>query len=246
MRRLILLLFIHIYAIFPADAQHDEMIYEAFISSDMDRWKQIADSMEAYPDKTDEFRFALLNYWYGYIGWCIGTGKTDVAEHYLEKAWVHTDYFEQIDYKTDYICAYKAAFVGYEMGISLYKAPFFIFDCIDYADRAYEKDSTNYFAVLQRGNIEFYLPWLLGGSKESAIEYYLKAKELYERDKELSLHDWKYLNLLVTIIRAYKETGEYAKAEEYCLEVLKQESEFDWVKNYLYPEIKEILRNEYY
>ncbi|MGC9385086.1 MAG: hypothetical protein ACP5D6_10845, partial [Kosmotogaceae bacterium] len=60
-----------------------------------------------------------------------------------------------------------------------------------------------------------------------------------------SLNDnWNYLNLLATIINAYYEIGNYEKAKQYCIKTLAIESNFDWVKNVLYPKTLKKTENE--
>ncbi|RCK77633.1 MAG: hypothetical protein IGBAC_1942 [Ignavibacteriae bacterium] len=49
-------------------------------------------------------------------------------------------------------------------------------------------------------------------------------------------NDWNYLNLLVTIAKAYVEIKDYKSAFKYFEKILEVEPRFLWIKNELYPE----------
>lgn len=230
-----LIVFIHYFG--TVNAQNSVSIYKAYNASDMTAWKYTIDRMESNPDKSNVFRLELLNYQYGYIAWCIGEKNAEIAQKYLRKAENHLGFLENEKYKLTDIYAYKAAFVGYKIGISPYKAPFIGHRSLKYAELSVNIDSTNALGYIQLGNIKFYSPVVLGGSKEIAIKYYLKALQIMEENKPSMEKNWNYLNLLGTIITAYKEVGNYSLAKYYCHKALEIAPDFDWVKNKLYPEI---------
>ena len=66
-------------------ASYKSQIYKAFISNDMHLWKKTVDEMNAQKVKSNDFRLELLNYQYGYIAWCIGNKKYDLAEVYIHQ-----------------------------------------------------------------------------------------------------------------------------------------------------------------
>ena len=71
---------------FNSTAQSHKSIYKAYISGDMAKWKKTIDSIEAIPDKTNPGKLELLNYQYGYIGWCISKDKKAEAEKFIKKS----------------------------------------------------------------------------------------------------------------------------------------------------------------
>mgnify|MGYP002513943532 CR=1 FL=1 len=91
----------------------------------------------------------------------------------------------QLSGKTSLSNAYNAAFVAYEIGITPFKAPFIGLKCMKYGETAVKQDSTNYFALIQYGNIMNYMPKAFGGSKDKALVYYKKAREIMRKDEVL-------------------------------------------------------------
>ena len=51
----------------------------------MSNWKIIIDKMESKPDKSEIFILELVNYQYGYIGWCLENDDKVQAKKYLKR-----------------------------------------------------------------------------------------------------------------------------------------------------------------
>lgn len=223
-------------------AQNHKSIYKAYISGDMAKWKKTIDSIEALPDKSNPVKLDLLNYQYGYIGWCISKNKKTEAEKFIKKSKELMRQLEQNKYSIAVLDAYKAAFIGFEIGMSPYKAPFIGKQSLTFAKKSVETDAQNTLGYVQLGNIAFYTPKTFGGNKSEAMQYYLKALKIMDSKNEQKKHNWNYLNLLATIINAYMEVGDYESARKYCVRTLAAEPEFDWVKNQLYPQVLKKLK----
>lgn len=223
---------------FSAEAGNQQTIYEAFVKGDMQRWKNTIDKMQEKSSPSSSFLLELINYQYGYIGWALGNEKEDEAEKYLNLA---EENLEKIGKKNTYRSeyhSYKAAFLGFRIGLSNWKAPFLGPKSIENAEKAIALGKTNPMAYLENGNIQFYMPKAFGGSKAEAIGYYLIAQKLMERSSKYTSQNWNYLNLLVIIAKAYHKIGQKAKAKAYYEKILAIEPEFLWVKNELYPKAK--------
>jgi tetratricopeptide (TPR) repeat protein len=217
--------------------QNNKSIYNAYASGNMTKWKAAMDSVDALKQKKDKDVLDLINYQYGYIAWCIGSDKEDEAEKYLTKATLNLEKLELKKYNESMLYAYKAAFVGFEIGLANYKAPFMGMKSLEYAKKSVSIDISNALGYMQLGNIYFYMPKMFGGSKTEALAYYLKALTLMESNKEYKTNNWNYLNLLATIIHAYVELNKFEEAKKYCIKTLTIEPGFDWVKNNLYPKV---------
>jgi tetratricopeptide (TPR) repeat protein len=224
-------------------ASYRSEIYNAYISNEMELWKDVIDRMDALKGKTDEILLELVNYQYGYIAYCIGYNKKDEAGKYLELAQKNIKLLEKGNYDQSTINAYKSAFYGFRIGLNSIVAPVIGIKSIESARKAVELDPENYFGYVQLGNIEFYMPSVFGGSKKEALGYYLKAKELMEINPENTLKNWNYLSLLLVIGQSHYYLQDYASARKVYEMILELEPGFLYVRNELLPEVMKKIEN---
>ncbi|MBN1180961.1 MAG: hypothetical protein JXB49_01650 [Bacteroidales bacterium] len=213
-------------------------IYNAYISNNMAVWKTAMDEMEKQVEKTDDFRLELVNYQYGYIAWCIGNNNEDEAKKYISLAEKNIHALESNASHASYAQSYKSAIYGYKIGLNKLLGPVIGNESIELAKRAIMSDNRNPYGYIQYGNIQYYLPSFLGGSKAEALKYYLMAEKLMEKNNTELTYDWNYLNLLTTIAKAYTDMQNLNQANAYYEKILQIEPDFLWVKNELYPELK--------
>ncbi|MFA7081201.1 MAG: hypothetical protein WC135_01185 [Bacteroidales bacterium] len=219
------------------------IIYNAYINNDMGVWKKTIDNMNAQKNKTIEREFELLNYEYGYIGFCIGMKKKEEASIYIARGESRINKLMKNKANLGLVHAYKAAFYGFQIGMNKVKAPFLGPKSIEEAKTSIELDKNNYFGYMQFGNIEYYMPAIFGGSKQKALEYYLKSKTIM--DKNNLKQDWIYLNLVVLIAQTYQELNNWNYADAYYKLALKLAPDFQWVSKELYPKfLKTKKQNE--
>lgn len=243
MIRTIFVIYICIVFSFYSLAQNNPLIYKAYISDNMNEWKQTIEVLEQ-KQKTDKDILDLINYQYGYIGWSISQKKIKEAELYMAKSEKHIQFLVNKKKYSSMMYAYKAAFVGFKINMSPYKAPLIGSDCFTYVNKAIEIDPLNPFAYLQLGNITYYSPEIFGGSKQKAIEHFLKAMRIMESQKSTLTNNWNYLSVLTAIIQAYIDSKDYKQAKMYCIKALTFEPKFQLVKNKLYPYVLKQLKNE--
>lgn len=218
-------------------------IYNAYIRNDMVAWKKIIDRMQNQERKNNEVLLSLVNYQYGYIGWCIGNEREKEAETYITLARNNLAVLERNNFNLSTVYSYFSALYGYEIGLSIIRAPFIGPKSVKYAENALKLDRGNPFVYLQLGNIEYYMPSVFGGSVNEAIRYFLQAKALMENNRELILNDWNYLHLLTLIVQAYTDIEDYRSAKAYCEIILKIEPRFLWIKDELYPQVMHQFKN---
>jgi tetratricopeptide (TPR) repeat protein len=218
-------------------AGNKSAIYKAYISNDMAGWKRTIDAMQAEKNKTSPFLLELVNYQYGYIGWCIGADRKDEASKILGLAENNLEILENRSYRVSYLNSYKSAFYGFRIGLNVLKAPFIGPKSVSAAELAMKQDSTNPFGFIQYANSQYYMPAAFGGSKTLAIRYYQKAEKIMKANPAYLKEDWNYLSLLSIIGKAMEETGNLRAARQYYERILKLEPNFLWVKNDLYPNL---------
>jgi hypothetical protein len=228
---LLLFCFMHMNASYRAD------IYKAYISNDMNLWKKTIDDMNLKKSKNNDFRIELLNFQYGYIAWCIGNNKKDIAESYIELGEINILILEKTSYNASLVNSYKSAFYGYRIGLNLFKAPFIGPKSVECAKIAMKQDSNNPYGFIQFANSQYYMPPAFGGSKKVALEYFIMAENIMKKKEKLLKDDWNYLSLLAMIAKTYTVLNDYKNAKLYYENILKLEPDFIWVKNELYPEL---------
>ena len=239
-RVIILLLLIMIGS--ELNASFKSEIYRAYVTSKMDLWKSVIDRMNDIPDKSNELILELVNYQYGYIGYCLGFDKKTEAKKYLELARKNIDILKKHNYRLSMLYAYNAAFCGFKMGINILSVPHNGFRSYEYVKKALELDSENYLGYVQYGNIEFYMPKTFGGSKQEGLGYYIRAKEILEKNKDGLKDDWNYMAVLLVIGQSYTYLDDFISAKAVYDYILRLEPNFTYVRDELYPELMKKMR----
>ncbi len=212
-------------------------IYNAYVRNDMKIWKHIIDSIQKEKNKSNAMLLTLVNYQYGYIGWCIGMNSDKEARAYISLIEKNIALLEQRNYRLSMVYAYHSAIYGYKIGLSPIRAPYYGPKSIRYAENSLQLQKDNYLALMQAGNIHYYMPRIFGGSLNEAIGYFLKAKKAMEKKSADIHHNWNYLHLLTLIAQAYTKAEDYPAAKRYYDLILKIEPEFQWIKEELYDDL---------
>ncbi len=209
----------------------------------MGKWKNTIDQMQNEAENSGEFLIELVNYQYGYVGWCIGEDKNGEAKQIMSLAEDNLKKLENMNYAPSDINAYKSAFYGFKIGLSPIKAPVLGPRSINHAKLSVEQDENNPMGYIQYGNAQFYMPAVFGGSKKEAVEYFEKALDLMRRSSSMTINNWNYLSLLTLIAQSYEMMNEWEKAESTYKTILESEPRFTYVKDELYPDFLK-KRNE--
>lgn len=219
-------------------------IYKAYISSDMDRWKVIMDDFHRKSDKSNVEILELVNYIYGYVGWCMGNNNQKKAGEYIRTAEDYLSRLEKAGYQPSMVHAYRSAFFGFRVGLHKLQAPVLGPKSVHHARQSMESDPRNPYGYIQYANSQFYMPAIFGGSKNVALEYFQKAEQLMEMNGKNLEQNWNYLSLLSMIALTFEELKQFDEAKKYYEKILKTEPGFQWVKNVLYPAILKKPGNE--
>lgn len=233
-----------VFNLFALSAQYKLNVYNAYISNNLKEWKATIDEMESQHKKNDEFLLELINYQYGYIGFCIENNEKEDIKTYLKLTENNLDNLNKTSLYPSYADAYKAAIYGFTIALNKLKTPFVGTKSLSAAKSSMEKNPDNPFGYIQYANAQYYMPSLFGGSKDDAIQYYKLAKEIMEKDKSQIKNDWNYLNLLTNMAKAYTNIKDYEKAEEYYKHILEIEPNFLLVKDTLYPNLITEMNNK--
>jgi len=221
-------------------AYHAE-IYDAYVTSSMDQWKQTMLAMEStyLGDGDEELLYTLTEAQYGYIGFCIAEGKKEQARTWLRKAEINLEVLIRAHPDDPKLFSLMGAFKGYAVILDPLRAPVLVKKSAEANRKAMELDPGEPRVWMERANMEFYKPALLGGSVTDAIPMYEKAVRLFEAHPDRIRQNWLYLNCLANLGLAYEEDGEVEKAGAVYRKLLELEPSFSWVRDDLYPRLRE-------
>ena len=220
-----------------AESPYKKNIYIAFINRDMTKWSNVIQSIEKSDNtNTVEQKLELINYYYGYIGYLIGIKQFEPAEKLLTKGekLIKQVLHDSPNNATAY--SFKGTFIGFDIGINRYKAVYLGTESSFYVNKALKIDPENIQALIDKGNILYYAPRLLGGDKKEALVYFIKGVKIIEKNKD-TFHNWVYLNLLSIIASAYEKTDNLKEAKLTYEKIIRNEPDIKWVKEDLYPNL---------
>jgi tetratricopeptide (TPR) repeat protein len=214
---------------------YKQNFYEFYVSSKMDNWKNLMLAIEAKKSTNPAEVLELINYQYAYIAWCIGNDRKDEGEEVMARAQKNLDLLKKYKEYNAPVAAYSAAFIGFTIGISPYKAPFIGSESVDLAKKAISINPQYYRGNLEYANTQYHMPAMFGGSKEDALKYYKLAAKYLSETPDFDEHDWNYINLLINIGQTYIKLENYKEARAYFEKVLAIAPDFKYVKNELIP-----------
>jgi len=243
MKRTLLFTFILFIATSAADAQNKDF-YDAYVGNRMDIWKTQMDKLEmagrgiqSYDDLLD-----LTVAQYGYIAYCMSMEQKKKAKEYVLKAEVNAKKMLRHDPEWARVHALLGAIYGFKAGQAPYMAPVLGIRAGREINKAFDLDKEDPHIWMEKGNVDLYKPAIFGGNKYDAIDYYLRAIDLFEKDKDKISESWLYLNTLSGLATAYVRTDQIKKADQIYLKLLKVEPEFKWIADDVYPK----FRKKYY
>jgi len=214
-----------------AESPYKKSIYNAFITHDMGKWESAIHSMEtSEPMSTVDQKLELISYYYGYIGWMIGKKQFTKAEMFIPKGEKLINDVLKVSPKNATAYSFKGSFLGFKIGIDKCKALFLGSDSKNCINKAMALDPLNVQAIVDKGNLLYYAPYLLGGDKKEALNYFLKGAALMEKNND-TYQNWAYLNLLTMIANAYEKTDRLGEAKLTYEKIMRNEPDIKWVKN---------------
>lgn len=231
----LLILLLSFFSLLHLSASNSEEVLKAYQQGDMSKWKVVIDRMEKINSADPEIRLELLNYYYGYIGYTLGEKRNKEARSLINLAYAQLEALEKKNYKPADLKAYRAAFYGFEIALNKLKAPYLGPKSITAAKEALELDGNNPLALTQYGNIQSYMPAVIGGSKKEGLEFYQKALRSYEKEPEQAKTDWNYLNLLITITMAHLRLEQQDEARNNYRKLIGIAPEMHWAIEALNP-----------
>ena len=215
--------------------------YRAYVNGEMAQWPGWIDQLETEYRSSDDPQdlYDLLIAYYGYVAYLIGVDRHDTATRFLEEGRSYLDELDDYPSYRSYTESLRGAFLAYEIGMNRSKAIWLGPRSMKHINRAVELDPRNPIAWMEKGNAEYHMPRIFGGSYEKAASYFRKAIRLFEQSPESLRCNWRYLNALAWLAQSYDKSGQVKKARQVYGELLCLEPDFDWVKKDLLPAFRE-------
>jgi len=219
-------------------------VYKGYISGNMEMWKKgMSDLEDAYRKAPEPcLLFTLTEAKYGYIGYLLGTGNKDAAKTItdaFEKNIEQMAAFQEFQAETE---AFRLALLGFRMGLNPARVMTLGPKALKQLEKAVATGSTTPEVWIEKANSEAHMPAFAGGSKVKAAASFREALRLFESDNARSECNWRYLNTMVLLGQTLEQTGDYSGAREAYLKALRQEPDFQWVRDELLPAVEKKLK----
>ncbi|MCD8260153.1 MAG: hypothetical protein LUD15_00530 [Bacteroides sp.] len=232
---ILLLSVLEISAVY-ARTSYREQIYQAYITGDMEHWKQVLDEMEILTFSSADQQLELIHYYYGYIAFLLNQERTKEAKTYIEKGEKLIREVLKEQPESGEAHAFKGSYGSFKIAINKIKAVTLGPESMKQINKAYKLDPTNVQVVADKANLLYYTPGIIGGNKKEAINLYKRAISLMKEKNETE-KNWFYLNLLTLLGQHAEADNDLTGAAEYYRKALSKEPGFKWVKEDLHPDL---------
>lgn len=187
---------------------YEQDLYSSYVEGKMKDWKGIiADMKVTYKKEKDrELLYSLSFAQYGYIGYCIDKGMDKEAKESLKDARKNAKELEVLYDGRHDVLALQGAFLGFKIMLSKFSAMYLAPQTFKLINTASASSDKYFNCSMEIGNMRYFTPKFLGGSKEEAIEYYINAVHIIESSLKKEEHNWMYINVLLLLANAYYDT----------------------------------------
>ncbi|MCW0483218.1 tetratricopeptide repeat protein [Gaoshiqia sediminis] len=209
--------------------------FHAYLEGDMEPWLEWAEEIEANHPKELDWMLVALQARYGLIGYYFGTNQKSKIKNVLQDARSKLDPLLEKHPQDARLYSLKAAFQAFEIGLTMYKAPFLGPKVESAIQRAISLNPEEPTAWLEEGNSLYNRPALFGGDKKQAILAYKKALILFGHDTVKC----NYLIVLteVFIMKGYYETGQQQLYRQTRQNLENQYGRLPWLDDFLPADI---------
>lgn len=216
--------------------------YEAYISSDIKKWKAVLAEFLDRNESTDRaitLELALTQY--GLIAHSLFTSNEEMFDE-----WVPATH-DMLDPLMDEYEAWAEPYavssfiIGFQIADSPMKGVYLGSRSMSRMNRAVELDSQSPVVMQLYAGSKYFSPSFFGGDINEAIDHYLIAIDLFEKQNRID--EWLYLDALAFLGKSYMRIGETKKAITIYEKALLVEPQFRWVKNQLLPQAQRSLAN---
>lgn len=210
-----------------------EKFYQFYIKGDMKSWALSVDELRLNYEQSKNTALLeeLVLATYGLVGYYLGSEQTEKAATTLKTGTQYLELLSTSKPKNQTYQALRGAFIGFELGINPWKAPFIGPESQTIINDALKKAPDNPKTNFEYANMLFWTPKWVGGDKQKALLYYKKTIELLEQNKQT--REWYYLWAYTAYANALKSMGRNDDALRVYKQIAAIEPEYQWVKELL-------------
>lgn len=216
----------------------ERRMYKAYLTNSKPLWKlsveQAAEKAKENPGRENQYQLALARF--GLLNATMASQDEDLFYAYydetvdqlksLQKR--HKDWAEPV--------ALLSAVYGLKIAYSPLQGMFLGPTSSKLISKAQKLNPGSPLVWKIYGTSKQHTPEMWGGNLNEAIESYEKALQLYERTPEELAWNWRYLDTLAWLGKAYQDKGEVSRAIALYKKALQLSPDFAWVKHRLLPQ----------
>jgi len=238
----ILLCLISTYSFGQGLAHFEQHLYNSYVDGNILDWEEIITKMKAsyLEERQTELLYSLCFAQYGYIGYCIDRDLEKEAKECLRDARKNANELDILYNGRHDVLALQGALLGYQIMLSKFSAMYLAPKTFKLINTASASSDTYFNCSLEIGNMRYFTPKFLGGSKEEAISYYKNAVEIIENSSLKEEHNWIYINTVLFLANAYYETDSRDLACELYERILNYEPKINWLRDEMLENCKDL------
>jgi tetratricopeptide (TPR) repeat protein len=210
-----------------------EKFYQLYIKGDMKTWASTLNELtiQYEQSKNSALLEELVLATYGLVGYYLGNEQKELAAKSLQSGTHYLNLLAGSKPNNQTYQALKGAFIGFELGLNPWTAPFIGPESQTIINNAIKKAPNNPQTNFEYANLLFWSPKWAGGDKQKALQYYKKTIDLLEQNQKT--RQWYYLWAYTAYANALKTLGRTDDAQRVYEQIAAIEPEYQWVKEEL-------------
>ncbi|MGE4288048.1 MAG: hypothetical protein AB7E36_05115 [Salinivirgaceae bacterium] len=199
----------------------------------MKTWASLLDELTIQYEQTKNLVLLeeLVLATYGLVGYYLGNEQNELAAKNLQSGTYYLNLLVGSKPNNQTYQALKGAFIGFELGLNPWKAPFIGPESQTIINNAIKKAPNNPQTNFEYANLLFWSPKWVGGDKQKALIYYKKTIDLLEQKQKT--RQWYYLWAYTAYANALKTLGHYNESQRVYQQIAAIEPEYQWIKEEL-------------
>jgi len=219
------------FLVFSGDGQEKLEEYrcffrKTFLNGNIGEWHVSISEMENLKTRDLDWDVEILKARYGLTGELLSEGKKGEARKLIASTEVMLEQSVKTHPDEPVFYCIGAGLIGFKIGLTPYKAPFYGPVNARKIEKAYSLDPDEPLVWLEKGNSDFYRPKAFGGSKERALGYFRKSVSLFGAEPGC---DWIKHLAEAMVFNCLIELGRKEEAIKFRENLVKETGGMKWL-----------------